>query len=226
MPCCGHPGGFLGLGQLPTDEQRLRRRRADTVSHLSELRHPCASRTALRGSGLTARPARAGWAFMCNARACDAPGMILSDTVRWVTSQLHHLRDGAAHPRLQSDPRHEHHGKQAAPSQDQCEKQRHLRSELRQWHWHRPNSDTEPRSALLLGNPAQELLEHSDRPQACFKQHRHDLAVEYFGQGNGDAVAARGLPSEGRRGSRASRQPAAVETAALAAAAATSVGRS
>jgi hypothetical protein len=44
MPCCGHPGGFLGLGQ-------------------------------------TARPARAGWAFMCNARACDAPGMIptLSD---------------------------------------------------------------------------------------------------------------------------------------------------
>ena len=85
MPCCGHPGGFLGLGQPPTDEQRLRLRRADP-SHISELRHPCASRTALRVRGSTARPARAGWAFMCNARACDAPGMIRPDTVRWVTS--------------------------------------------------------------------------------------------------------------------------------------------
>src|SRR3954453_2532680 len=49
---------------------------------------PCASRTALRLRGLTARPAQAGWAFMCNARACDAPAKIQSDTVRWVTSKL------------------------------------------------------------------------------------------------------------------------------------------
>ena len=91
-------------------------------TRLTFIRTPTPLRFAHRfaGSGLTARPARAGWAFMCNARACDAPGVIRSDTVRWVTSQLHHLRDGAAHPRLQSDPRHEHHGKQAAPSQDQC----------------------------------------------------------------------------------------------------------
>src|SRR4051812_3966135 len=52
---------------------------------------PCASRTALRLRGLTARPAQAGWAFMCNARACDAPAKIQSDTVRWVTSKLLHF---------------------------------------------------------------------------------------------------------------------------------------
>ena len=37
---------------------------------------PALSRTALRLRGLTARPAQAGRAFMCNARACDAPGKI------------------------------------------------------------------------------------------------------------------------------------------------------
>src|SRR4051794_4544341 len=47
---------------------------------------PCASRTALRLRGLTAQPAQAGWAFMCNARACDDTGMIRPDTVRRVTS--------------------------------------------------------------------------------------------------------------------------------------------
>ena len=42
---------------------------------------PCASRTALRLRGLTAQPAQAGWAFMCNARACDDPVKISTLTL-------------------------------------------------------------------------------------------------------------------------------------------------
>src|SRR4051812_24910067 len=55
---------------------------------------PCASRTALRLRGLTARPAQAGGAFMWNARACDASGKIQSDTVRRVISELSQLTRG------------------------------------------------------------------------------------------------------------------------------------
>ena len=35
---------------------------------------------------------------MCNARACDAPAKILSDTVRWVTSKLSQLELGSGPP--------------------------------------------------------------------------------------------------------------------------------
>jgi hypothetical protein len=53
--------------------------------HLSVPSSP-ALRAPLCGFGLDARPAQTGGAFMCNAGACDAPGEIRSDTVRWVTS--------------------------------------------------------------------------------------------------------------------------------------------
>ena len=135
-----------------------------------------------------------------------------SDTVRWVTSQLHHLRDGAAHPRLQSDPRHEHHGKQAAPRQDQCRNSGTYAANCDNGTGTdpTPTPSREARSSTHapIGNPAQELLEHSRRPQARRGvEHRHDLAVEYFGQGIGDAVAARGLLL--RRQTRIAGQPAA-----------------
>jgi len=161
------------------------------------------------GSDRPAGPSRMGFHVQCKSLRRSGHD---SDTVRWVTSQLHHLRDGAAHPRLQSDPRHEHHGKQAAPRQDQCRNSGTDAANCDNGAGTdpTPTPSREARSSTHapIGNPAQELLEHSGRPQARRGvEHRHDLAVEYFGQGIGDAVAARGLLL--RRQTRIAGQPAA-----------------
>ena len=164
---------------------------------------------------------------MCNARACDAPGMIptLSDGSRPnftisemalrilaynLTRVMNIMGSKPLLARISAET--------AAPT---------------------PRTDngagtdptpTRTEKALLhsraQGNAAEELLEHSGRPQArCgLASARPSCRILRAGE-RGRRRRAR-ASSEGRRGSRASRQPAAVETAALAAAAATSVGRS